>query len=55
MEQNYKLKTTDGKPHEVSDQGSLGLLALGYIGLRLWREKRKETQGKTNKSEDSNN
>lgn len=24
----------------VTKEGSLGLLALGYIGLKMWREKR---------------
>lgn len=55
MEQNYILKTKDGIPYEVSAQGSLGLLALGYIGLQLWREKRKESSVNPNKSEDSSN
>lgn len=28
--------------YEIPPEGSLGLLALGHIGLKLWREKRKE-------------
>jgi len=28
--------------YEIPVEGSLGLLALGHIGLKLWREKRKE-------------
>lgn len=34
--------STDNIQYEVTPEGSLGLLALGHIGLRLWREKRKE-------------
>ena len=41
-----KLKTEDGEPFEVPEDGSLGLLALGHIGLKLWREKRRESQNK---------
>ncbi len=28
------------KEYEIPVEGSLGLLAVGYIGLQLWREKR---------------
>ena len=35
-----KVKTQDGKPYEVPVEGSLGLLASGYKGVLLWREKR---------------
>lgn len=30
--------------YEITEKGSLGLLALGDIGLRAWREVKKETQ-----------
>ena len=30
------------KEYKIPPQGSLGLLALGDIGIKLWREKRKE-------------
>lgn len=30
--------------YEVNELGSLGLLALGYKGLRIWREKKLEIQ-----------
>ncbi|MFM7682795.1 MAG: hypothetical protein ACKO7P_08620 [Bacteroidota bacterium] len=26
------------KEYKITEQGSLGLLALGHIGLRKWRE-----------------
>lgn len=32
------ILTSDGEPFPVSEEGSLGLLALGYQGLRIWRE-----------------
>lgn len=40
------LITEHGEPFEIPEGGSLGLLALGYIGVMLWREKRKEIQMK---------
>jgi hypothetical protein len=42
------------KEYKLTSQGSLGLLALGHIGLRLWREieKTKEKQIKQTESKD---
>lgn len=34
------LLTTDGNEYEIPEEGSLGLLAMGYTGIMLWREKR---------------
>lgn len=36
------IYTKEGKPFEVPEGGSLGLLALGYKGLIAWRAKRVE-------------
>ena len=36
--------TTGAQPYIVTPEGSLGLLALGYRGIDLWRKKRKETK-----------
>lgn len=36
------LLTEDGQNFEIPVNGSLGLLALGYKGIMLWREKRKQ-------------
>jgi hypothetical protein len=47
MNTNLSLTTKDGKPVEVSEEGSLGLLALGYIGLILWREKRQQIRAQS--------
>ncbi|MDF1672789.1 MAG: hypothetical protein P1U41_04750 [Vicingaceae bacterium] len=32
------------KEYQIDELGSLGLLAIGYKGLRAWREKKKEIQ-----------
>ncbi len=32
--------TETGQPYDIPEEGSLGLLALGYVGLMAWREKR---------------
>jgi hypothetical protein len=34
------LRGPDGQPLEVPPEGALGLLALGWVGLRLWRDQR---------------
>jgi len=36
-----ELKTPKGKPYDIPVEGSLGLLALGYVGLMSWRELKK--------------
>jgi hypothetical protein len=43
------------KEYKITPQGSLGILALGHVGLRLWRheiEKSKQEITKHNKSKD---
>jgi hypothetical protein len=35
-----ELRGPDGQPLAVPPEGSLGLLALGWVGLRLWRDAR---------------
>ncbi|NQY67225.1 MAG: hypothetical protein HRT72_05830 [Flavobacteriales bacterium] len=39
---DFNLTTRDGKPIEVPHEGSMGILALGHVGLFAWRAKRKE-------------
>ena len=34
------ITTKDGKPLNVPPEGSLGLLALGHVGLIAWRQSR---------------
>jgi hypothetical protein len=36
------LTTNLGEAYEIPEGGSLGLLALGYTGLMMWRHKRSE-------------
>ncbi|MFD2551964.1 hypothetical protein ACFSQP_09060 [Bizionia sediminis] len=40
MKTNQAIKD---KPVKITPAGSLGLLALGDIGLRAWREVKKES------------
>ncbi len=35
------MKKTDPKPFKIPEEGSLGILALGAVGIRAWKEKRK--------------
>jgi hypothetical protein len=35
-------KDESPKAYEVTSQGSLGLLALGAVGIKAWRKKRDE-------------
>ena len=34
--------TMDGKPFEVPPGGTLGIFALGSVGIRAWRQAKKE-------------
>jgi len=47
MNKDILIKTVDGKPYDVPVEGSLGLLALGYIGVMMWREKISAIQKQT--------
>lgn len=48
INQNQENTTPSQKEYKVGDvyeipyEGSLGLLALGHTGLKMWREKRKQ-------------
>ncbi len=50
--QELDLRLPNGEPFEIPVQGSLGLLALGDIGLMAWRQKKlqfiKAQQGSKN-------
>ncbi|MDG4715037.1 MULTISPECIES: hypothetical protein [Winogradskyella] len=39
-------KETINHNYEVTEKGSLGLLALGDVGLRAWREVKKQAKSK---------
>ncbi len=44
-EEHIFIKDTN-QPLDIPPEGCLGLLALGDIGLQLWREKVKEAKAK---------
>lgn len=47
--EEIQILGTDGKPVEIPEEGSIGLLALGYVGLLAWRKKRKEVADEASK------
>ena len=64
-DQPIKIKTEDGKLFDIPAEGSLGLLALGAIAVKPWREARKRAEAikkakqeaekiKANKTEENN-
>jgi len=36
-----KILTKDGREFEIPVEGSLGLLALGAVGIQAWRRKQR--------------
>ncbi|HMT08538.1 MAG TPA: hypothetical protein PKA82_11085 [Pyrinomonadaceae bacterium] len=38
------LVTIDGEPYEITEEGSLGLLAMGYVGVMHWRNERQRIE-----------
>jgi hypothetical protein len=47
QKENYE--SFDDLYRSIEKEGSLGLLALGYRGLEMWRKKRKELENKGEK------
>jgi len=45
-------KKTHEAPFKITEKGSLGLLALGDIGIRAWRKIKKEAKQKSNNEEE---
>jgi len=39
---DIEIRTIHGDEYDLPLEGSLGLLALGYVGLMKWREKMKQ-------------
>lgn len=39
--------TEEGTPYEIPEEGSLGILAMGYAGIMLWREKKYNSTSKS--------
>ena len=44
MTKQDKILNQEGKEIEIPESGSLGLLALGALGTKLWREARKKAE-----------
>lgn len=42
--QHQSFKNSEELYESITKEGSLGLLALGYKGLMLWRQKRNELE-----------
>ena len=42
------------KEYKITSQGSLGLLALGHIGIRKWREAIEQEKNETRNSAKNN-
>ncbi len=57
MKQNNKKKEVtillNGKPFEVPPGGSLGILALGSVGVRAWKKAKKEWEENQEKNEEA--
>jgi hypothetical protein len=43
------------KDYKITSQGSLGILALGHIGLRLWRQEVEKSKQELVKQPNSKN
>lgn len=52
--ENKPATPTPGDQYDIPVQGSLGLLALGYKGLKLWREKKAQVAAKKEVTEKNN-
>jgi hypothetical protein len=53
-EENKMTFIFNGKPFEVPPGGSLGLLALGNVGVRAWKKAAAEYQAKEKKESEKN-
>lgn len=49
-----KSKEKDESKYVLTPQGSLGILALGHIGIRQWREVVKQKKSASKKSKEEN-
>jgi hypothetical protein len=45
------MKKNNSNEYKITAQGSLGLMALGHIGLRAWREEVKKKKKKSKASQ----
>jgi hypothetical protein len=49
------MKKNEAKEYKITAQGSLGILALGHVGLRVWREEAKKKEKKSKGSQKKSN
>ncbi len=54
FKQGSGITVPSGQNYEIPVGGSLGLLALGYKGVMLWREKRKQSRNLDTEIQGSN-
>jgi len=47
LQRDIPLRTEDGQPFDPPIDGSLGLLALGDLGLVAWRQKRQKASAES--------
>jgi hypothetical protein len=52
LTENIDLLLPSGSSGEIPEDGSMGLLALGYKGLMAWRQKKRELQGELEEQND---
>lgn len=43
-EENYDILLPDGRKFDIPEEGSLGLLALGYKGVIAWKKKKSQAK-----------
>jgi len=46
-------QSTQPKPYTITEHGSLGVLALGHIGIKLWKKAIQEAKEKRNNTQDN--
>ena len=49
------MKKSTSKEYKITAHGSLGILALGHVGLRAWREVAKKDDKKARGSQKKKN
>ena len=51
----FYFYTFMSKEYKITSQGSLGILALGHVGLRLWRQEIEKAKQEQTKQSDLKN
>jgi hypothetical protein len=53
-ENTKKIKPIPGKAIEIPPEGALGIMALGYKGVQMWRKVRDEAMAKADAEKGNN-